>query len=201
MSAIVTQIQKLAANADEAARKKLIDTLQTLQYSIETPYDTLHHDVVLLILKHLQITAARIGVDLGIFNAIQESKDPISVEALALKTNAAPELLGRILRYIASAGQIKETSKDRFSSSSTTSVLADKNYQGGIHHFFDTVGPVLQQLPDFLAETKYRDITDNSKTAVQPAFKTDLPGFIWFPNQPQRFGYFQQVMTVRVLVL
>jgi demethylsterigmatocystin 6-O-methyltransferase len=62
---------------------------------------------------------------------------------------------------------------------------------------FDTVGPVLQQLPDFLAETKYENITENDKTSLQKAFNTDLPGFIWFPNQPQRFGYFQQVMTVQ----
>jgi demethylsterigmatocystin 6-O-methyltransferase len=59
------------------------------------------------------------------------------------------------------------------------------------------VGPVVQELPDFLAETNYQDITDNSKTALQKAFNTELPGFIWFPNQPQRFGYFQQVMTVQ----
>jgi demethylsterigmatocystin 6-O-methyltransferase len=59
------------------------------------------------------------------------------------------------------------------------------------------VGPVLQQLPDFLAETNYENITDNSKTALQRAFNTDLPGFIWFPNQTQRFEYFQQVMTVQ----
>ena len=25
----------------------------------------------------------------------------------------------------------------------------------------------------------------------------DLPGFIWFPSQPKRFAYFQQVMTVQ----
>ncbi|KAF7950184.1 hypothetical protein EAE96_007475 [Botrytis aclada] len=193
MDAVTAQIQKLAANADEAARKKLIDTLQILQSSIETPYDTLQRFAGL----HLQIAAGWIGVDLGIFDAIQKSKDPISVETLALKTNAAPELLGRILRHLASVGQIKQTSKDHFSSSSTTLVLADKNYQGGVHHFFDTVGPVLQQLPDFLAETKYQDINHNSKTALQPAFNTDLPGFIWFPNQPQRFGYSQQVMTVQ----
>jgi len=62
---------------------------------------------------------------------------------------------------------------------------------------FDTVGPVIQQLPDFLAETKYENITDNSKTALQKAFNTDLPGFVWFPSQPERFAYFQQVMTVQ----
>lgn len=62
---------------------------------------------------------------------------------------------------------------------------------------FDTIGPVLQQLPDFLAETKYADITQNDKTALQKAFNTELPGFIWFPNQPERFKHFQQVMTVQ----
>ncbi len=25
----------------------------------------------------------------------------------------------------------------------------------------------------------------------------DLPGFVWFPSQPKRFAYFQQVMTVQ----
>lgn len=45
-------------------------------------------------LKHLQIAVARIGVDLGIFEAIDESKEPVSVAALAEKTGAAPELLG-----------------------------------------------------------------------------------------------------------
>ncbi|PQE30043.1 hypothetical protein CJF32_00009466 [Rutstroemia sp. NJR-2017a WRK4] len=193
MDSIVDQIQNLAKTADEAGRKSLIDSLRNLQYSIETPYDTLQRFAGL----HLQITMARVGVDLGIFDALMESKEPLSVEALAEKTKAAEELLGRILRYLSANGQIQETSKDHFAPSPMTATLADKNYQGGIHHFFDTAGPVLQQLPDFLAETKYENITDNSKTALQRAFNTDLPGFIWFPNQPQRFGHFQQVMTVQ----
>ncbi|TGO61905.1 hypothetical protein BOTNAR_0122g00270 [Botryotinia narcissicola] len=170
VDAITTQIQKLAANADEAARKKLIDTLRYLQYSIETPHDTLQRFAGLVTPSNRRCSH---WCGFGYFDAIQESKDPISVETLALKTNSAPELLGRILRYLASAGQISEASKDHFSSSSTNPFLADKNYQGGIHHFFDTMGLVLQQLPDFLAETKYHDITDNSNMALQPAFNTD----------------------------
>lgn len=102
-------------------------------------------------MQQLQITGARIAIDLGIFEAINESKAPLNVEQLAAKTGAAPELLGksrnmaphrlenwscagRILRYLASEGQIKETSKDHFGSSSITPVLAEKNYQGGIRH-------------------------------------------------------------------
>jgi len=52
-------------------------------------------------------------------------------------------------------------------------------------------------LPDFLAETKYTDITDNTKTAFQKAFNSDLPAFVWFPNQPKFFENFQRFMTVQ----
>jgi demethylsterigmatocystin 6-O-methyltransferase len=41
MDNIIAQVQLLAKTADEAGRKKLIDSLKSLQYVIETPYDTL----------------------------------------------------------------------------------------------------------------------------------------------------------------
>ena len=41
MDALVAQVQSLAKAADATGRKKLIDTLRDLSYSIETPYDTL----------------------------------------------------------------------------------------------------------------------------------------------------------------
>lgn len=37
---------------------------------------------------------ARVGIDLGIFNALKESKDPVSLDTLAQKNGASPELLG-----------------------------------------------------------------------------------------------------------
>lgn len=59
------------------------------------------------------------------------------------------------------------------------------------------MGPITQQIPDFLAETKYQNITENNKTVFNKAFNTDLPAFVWYPNQPERFGNFQKVMTVQ----
>lgn len=41
MDSMVDQVKKLAATADEAGRKKLLDSLRDLSYAIETPYDTL----------------------------------------------------------------------------------------------------------------------------------------------------------------
>jgi demethylsterigmatocystin 6-O-methyltransferase len=61
----------------------------------------------------------------------------------------------------------------------------------------DNLGPVLQALPDFLAETKYQNIVDGSHTVFQKAFNTDLSCFAWLPTQPQRFLYIQRQMSVQ----
>jgi hypothetical protein len=46
-------------------------------------------------MQQLQITGARIAIDLGIFDAINESEASLSVVQLAAKTGAAPELVGK----------------------------------------------------------------------------------------------------------
>ncbi|KUJ08091.1 o-methyltransferase-like protein [Mollisia scopiformis] len=193
MEAISAQILALAKTADQAGRRKVLDTLKSLQNEIETPYDTIWR----LGGVQLQISLARVGIDLGIFEALKASEQPLGVDTLAEKNGASPELLGRILRYLASQGMIKETSKNHFTTSNLTSMLADKNYQGGIYHTFDTVGPPMAALPDFLIDTKYAAITDNTKTPFQKAFNTELPAFIWFPGQPKLFEHFQRFMTVQ----
>lgn len=59
------------------------------------------------------------------------------------------------------------------------------------------MGTTTQQLPDFLKETKYQNITESNKTVFNKAFNTDLPAFVWLPSQPERFANFQKVMTVQ----
>lgn len=41
MEAITAQIRTLATTATETGRKQLLDALKSLQYEIETPFDTL----------------------------------------------------------------------------------------------------------------------------------------------------------------
>jgi demethylsterigmatocystin 6-O-methyltransferase len=40
MDALIAQVQSIAKTADEAGRKKLLDSLRDLSYSLETPSDT-----------------------------------------------------------------------------------------------------------------------------------------------------------------
>lgn len=64
---------------------------------------------------------------------------------------------------------------------------------------FDSLGPAIQALPDFLMENKYQDITNVVHTPLQKAWNTDLPGFIWVQTKPENFAHFNQFMTVQRL--
>ncbi|GAP92595.2 putative o-methyltransferase b protein [Rosellinia necatrix] len=196
MDAALEQLRSLATQADSADRHKVLDAIRDLQLQLETPHDTLSRFSGL----QLEITAARIGVDLGIFKTLAESARPLGAAALSSQTNAAPLVTGRILRYLASVGMIQEVSQDSFAANAITKTLAQPGYEGGVRHFFDNVGPVLQAFPDFLAEIRYQDVSSATNSAFQRAFATDLPAFAWLPTRPERFAPLQQVMTVHGVV-
>lgn len=56
------------------------------------------------------------------------------------------------------------------------------------------VGPIAAALPEFLAKHKYQDITSPAATALQLAYNTELPAFIWLQSEPERFGHFNRYM-------
>ena len=62
---------------------------------------------------------------------------------------------------------------------------------------FETVGPQYQAFPAVLATKKYQNLSDNTQTVFNSAFKTDLPGFIWFQQQPERFNHFNKYMAAQ----
>lgn len=62
---------------------------------------------------------------------------------------------------------------------------------------FDTFGPFLQILPDFLKENQYHEITDVNNTPLQKAFNTNLPAFLWIQTMPNNFAHFNNWMTVQ----
>ena len=78
-----------------------------------------------------------------------------------------------------------------------TKALAYPGNQAGIRHYFDTVGPVYQEMPKFLEKIKYQNITDTNKTVWQDAWKTEEPVFIWYPKHPEMFAYFNEHMASR----
>lgn len=60
---------------------------------------------------------------------------------------------------------------------------------------FDTMGPSIQKLPEILKETHYQDPQDSANTALQKAFNTDQPAFIWLQTEPEKMRFFQEYLT------
>ncbi|KAK9329117.1 S-adenosyl-L-methionine-dependent methyltransferase [Lipomyces starkeyi] len=191
MDAFLAQAKALVKTADEAGRKKILDTLREVSYSLESPQDSAQRIMYL----QLMVPMVRVGCDLNLFNILAESPTPLTVEALSQTTGTAPTLLGRILRYLASNGVIKETDKDTFTKNSITETFTLPGFAGGIYHYHDSIGPAIQALPDFLKETKYQDITSVVNTPLQKAWNTELPAFIWVQTKSENFAHFNQFMA------
>ena len=112
MDAIVEKLRAEASKVDDAGRIKLLQSLRDLQLSIETPSDLLYRFAGLVssfltimlergfntktITQQLEIAAARLAQDLGLFQILASSAPtPLSTQDLASKTGAAPVLTSK----------------------------------------------------------------------------------------------------------
>lgn len=191
MDAINAQVLELAKNVDDVGRNTILMGLRDLQHAVETPMDSF----INIYNSHMQTAVIYVGVELGLFKELaKENADSMTGMQLAEKTGASPQLLDRLLRYLASAGYLANVAPDRFQANKMTHVLASPLASPGLHHAFDTYGPVAQALPSFLAENKYLDITDNRNTPFQRGHRTEHSAFEWLSQQPKLFGALQLLM-------
>ncbi|KAJ5885429.1 Winged helix-turn-helix transcription repressor DNA-binding [Penicillium taxi] len=191
MDPIIAQIQGLAKNSDEIGRLNIVKTLQRLQVEIQSPKDTLFG----LAGAGVTIAMLRVSADLGLLRLLAKSNSPLTVDEIAVSTGASPQLLERILRYLASAEMIKKVEANKYAAILLTHILADPKGEGMIYHAFDTHGPVIQAMPDFFAENSYQDVTVNTNTPFQKAHNTKLTSFEWLKQHPDHFIRLQAVMT------
>ncbi|KAF4553200.1 O-methyltransferase domain-containing protein 4 [Elsinoe fawcettii] len=195
MEAIIKQIDEFVATGGEVARRAALEAVQKLSRTLEKPYDTYHR----LNALPLEIAAAKIGDNLGLFKVLCESNEPLSLATLATKT-AAPEItLIRILRHLAACQMITETSRQTYTSNPITHHLALPGVHGAIFHIFDNCGPIFQRLPSFLEETSYANPATPTSTAFNAAYSTPDPAFVWAVKEPKRFEAFQAAMTAQTL--
>jgi len=62
---------------------------------------------------------------------------------------------------------------------------------------FETAGVVYQELPGYLAQHRYQNVMDNKKSALQEAWKTELPVFLWLPTREEAYAQFNLHMAAR----
>lgn len=196
MEALFAQVATLAKRTvNEAERKKLIDDLRNLAISLEDTQESAQR----ILYSQIPLAVVRLGCDLKLFQILEESGTPKTVQDLSSQLHVAPKLMGRILRYMASIRLIHETSKDTFAANNVTATFANPGFQGGVYHYFDYVNPGIQLFPDFLKEHGYQDVEDTADCVLPKAWKSNLPTFLHYQTKPDLFAQFNKYMKVQRL--
>ncbi|KAL2819632.1 S-adenosyl-L-methionine-dependent methyltransferase [Aspergillus cavernicola] len=193
MEAIFKQIKDEYAQADQNGKREIQGYIRELQVGFYSDWDV----VMRLSSGPLQLSLAKIAIDLDIFRTLKESESPVTLAQLVEKTGAAPRLLGRILRTQAAFGLIRETGPQEYTSSAFTDVFVNPDAAGAIAQLFDIPGPCTQILPDYLAETGYQDITSNKDCPFQKAFHTEQTMFEWMPQHPKHMQSLGHLMALQ----
>ncbi|KAI0111777.1 S-adenosyl-L-methionine-dependent methyltransferase [Daldinia grandis] len=192
MEAVLDQVRKEAAGSEDARRKVLV-ALQSLVSSLETPDDTLHRFGHM----NLQTATVQVGMNIGLFRHLVEASRPLAVDRIAEKAKAEPQLISRLLRYLAAIKVVEETSRGEYTANQTTHNLTEKVVEAGISHYFGLTAPQYQCLPDLLKQTGYQTPVDDAKTAFHLAFRTTLDPFSWFAQNPTYLADFHAYHALR----
>ncbi|KAF2738110.1 S-adenosyl-L-methionine-dependent methyltransferase [Polyplosphaeria fusca] len=193
METIATQFRQLYAKADEDERRKFLDELQDLQLSMDDDWDT----ILRLGSGFLQFSLVAIGTDLGVYEALSNSQDVVTLDHFVSQTGASRGLLGHILRTQAAFGQIEEAGQDNFRANRMTKMLAKPNIAGGVYHGLTVHGGTALALPSYLKARKYQDITSNRHLAFHDAMSTDLPPFEWMKQRPEQMKSLGHAMATQ----
>ncbi|GKT46890.1 O-methyltransferase lepI [Colletotrichum spaethianum] len=118
-------LSSLSASDRAKAQQSVLDVLS----NVETPYEHL----LRLSGSHLHLACLRLGADVSLFTTLAESKEPLTVNYLGEKLNVSPDLLGRVLRFLASVGTVKETAVDTFAPDKTSHAMASLGLGSGVH--------------------------------------------------------------------
>jgi hypothetical protein len=193
MEAALEQIRIFAAASGEEARRSLMLSLQALAHSLETPQDTIHRFGHM----NLQSAVVQVGIKLGLFKILANSAEPVPIEQLSEKTGADPQLITRLLRFLATIGAVKETGTAQYTANHITRNLTEDVVEAGLSHYFGVASPQYQALPLYLEQTGYKNPEDETKTAFRIAFKTEKGSFEWFADHPEHLAHFNKYMALR----
>jgi flavine halogenase len=175
------------------ARYASMASLYEQAEQLETPWD-----FILRIVDYgRQAALLRIGSELGVFVALDQSADPLSTSALQANARTSlkgidveERLLSRILRFFAASRYITEEGPSLWAANRRTKMLADPRMAGAIKFMHIVSNPAYQHWPDYLSDVGYRDASATNtpshiRTALQRGLDTDLPSiFSWLGQHP-----------------
>ena len=175
------QARKTALNLSRKLTAALYDPADLATETLYTPFI---------------LAAARIAVDLHLFELLVNHGREISTEELAQKTDAENLLLNRLLRTLSSVGFVEEIEPDQWLATPTTIAMATPGIAAAYRCEWDFTIPSAMQAPRYLRESgSYRCPTDPTNGFFQLAHQTRYSAFDYLSKlQPERIHDFNVFM-------
>ncbi|KAF2186417.1 putative O-methyltransferase [Zopfia rhizophila CBS 207.26] len=139
--------------------------------------------------------AARVAVDLKLFNLIAESSGPISAVDLAKASSGAENLIVRLLRPLAALGFVQEVGENKWTATPITHVMSAPAAAAAHIHFWDQGNRSMSQIQTFFKQNGYRQPEDPRKGILQHAFGTDKEAFEYWHKSPEILDNFNTFMV------
>ncbi|KAI1123674.1 S-adenosyl-L-methionine-dependent methyltransferase [Nemania abortiva] len=169
-----------AIRSNHSLRRRILEAANKLLCELEAPVDTSQR----LVYSELEISAARIGVDLNIFTILSTSIEPMTTDEISRETGADPDrnLLVRLLRYMASVGMTLYFSITYFS----------LNRSDPRH---DNILLAYLALPGFLRRNRYKLSTSQTETFFTRGHNSKpMTLYEWLQHHPTNSQYFHDFM-------
>ena len=119
-----------------------------------------------------------------------------TVIEIAIRTKPTPELMSRLLKFLASHNMAQEIKEDRFAASKITRNLAIPGIRAGIYYAVENCALPYLALPDFLALHRYEPATDSMDGPFRLGQRTESHLFQWAVSKPARMTVFNEYMSV-----
>jgi hypothetical protein len=130
------------------------------------------------------VASIKIALNLGLFSQLKEcGRDKsLSIRDLAKTAGVSEDLVGRIMRHLASWGTIRETGLDRYSSAATSDALLDQKVASGIEYWIHLASRAFSSLPFHIQEKNYKNIGEG---VWERAAGSDKPLWPWLQENPE----------------
>ncbi|KAL1606550.1 hypothetical protein SLS60_003955 [Paraconiothyrium brasiliense] len=149
-------------------------------------------DFIGLGFQPLENTVIRIGIDLDLFNIIEEN---VTLDQLARKTGADPNLLTRILRLLVAIKVLNEASYHVYSATPLSHMFRVPPIRDWMKTTYDTLLPIWQEIPGWLRENGYKDITSLNSNPTKSMYGANF--FDALSKDPRRETDFASAMSLQ----
>ncbi|KAI1277558.1 putative O-methyltransferase [Xylaria sp. FL0933] len=192
---IIEQLNQLASrlsSSDESPneRKEALDLARQLVTALEQPENT----AVDLAFSPFVTIAARVAIQLSLFEHISNSNQGVRSDELASLSGGEELLIVRILRPLAAMGFVKEVAERTWAPTPVTLAMATEGIASGHRMLGQMVVGAASSAPKYFKEAGYRCPTDHRDGLMQYAFQTKLPTFELFASMPDVFKDFNTFM-------